>query len=147
VVRKTSRWLFTAPAKTLKKLRGVLRLVGGELGKKCLQGGGPALPDAGRLLSGSRDAEVKLEDAAGAAPPSRGPSGGARRALAGHAQRPSGDELAAALRGESEVADRAGDRDDRGRPRRNRPLVAGTRLLGTGGSGPGEELPRRATGR
>jgi CHAD domain-containing protein len=46
--------------KDLKKLRAVLRLVGAELGKKALRRESRRYRDAGRLLSGSRDAEVKL---------------------------------------------------------------------------------------
>ncbi len=47
--------------KDLKKLRGVLRLVRHELGKKAFEVEDRRYRDAGRLLSGSRDAEVKLE--------------------------------------------------------------------------------------
>ena len=47
--------------KDLKKLRGVLRLVRKELGKKTFEAENERYRDAGRLLSGSRDAEVKLE--------------------------------------------------------------------------------------
>jgi CHAD domain-containing protein len=47
--------------KDLKKLRGALRLVRYELGKKKFKAESRRYRDAGRLLSGSRDAEVKLE--------------------------------------------------------------------------------------
>jgi CYTH domain-containing protein/CHAD domain-containing protein len=47
--------------KDLKKLRGALRLVRYELGKKKFRAENRRYRDAGRLLSGSRDAEVKLE--------------------------------------------------------------------------------------
>jgi CYTH domain-containing protein/CHAD domain-containing protein len=47
--------------KDLKKLRGVLRLVRDELGKKAFRTENRRYRDAGRLLAGSRDAEVKLE--------------------------------------------------------------------------------------
>ncbi len=47
--------------KDLKKLRGALRLVRFELGKKKFGVENRRYRDAGRLLSGSRDAEVKLE--------------------------------------------------------------------------------------
>lgn len=47
--------------KDLKKLRAVLRLTRGELGKKLFKAEDRRYRDAGRLLSGTRDAEVKLE--------------------------------------------------------------------------------------
>jgi CHAD domain-containing protein len=47
--------------KDLKKVRGLLRLVRHELGKKTFEVENRRYRDAGRLLSGSRDAEVKLE--------------------------------------------------------------------------------------
>lgn len=47
--------------KDLKKMRGLLRLVSHELGKKTFEAENHRYRDAGRLLSGSRDAEVKLE--------------------------------------------------------------------------------------
>jgi CYTH domain-containing protein/CHAD domain-containing protein len=47
--------------KDLKKLRAVLRLVRVELGGKRYRAENRRYRDAGRLLSGSRDAEVKLE--------------------------------------------------------------------------------------
>jgi CHAD domain-containing protein len=46
--------------KELKKLRALLRLVRDELGKKAFRAEDRRYRDAGRLLSGSRDAEVKL---------------------------------------------------------------------------------------
>ena len=47
--------------KDLKKLRGLLRLVRDELGKKTFEAESRRYREAGRLLSGNRDAEVKLE--------------------------------------------------------------------------------------
>lgn len=47
--------------KDLKKLRGLLRLARHELGEKRFKAENRRYRDAGRLLSGSRDAEVKLE--------------------------------------------------------------------------------------
>jgi CHAD domain-containing protein len=47
--------------KDLKKLRGLLRLVRGELGRKTFKAEDRLYRDAARALSGSRDAEVKLE--------------------------------------------------------------------------------------
>jgi CHAD domain-containing protein len=47
--------------KDLKKLRGLLRLVRRELGGKRFKAEDRRYRQAGRLLSGSRDAEVKLE--------------------------------------------------------------------------------------
>jgi CYTH domain-containing protein/CHAD domain-containing protein len=47
--------------KDLKKLRGLLRLVREELGRKAFKAENGRYRDAGRQLSGSRDAEVKLE--------------------------------------------------------------------------------------
>ena len=47
--------------KDLKKARAALRLVRDELGEKTFKRENRALRDAGRLLSASRDAEVKLE--------------------------------------------------------------------------------------
>lgn len=47
--------------KDLKKLRAVLRLLREELGKKRFRAENKRYRDAGRLLSASRDAEVKLE--------------------------------------------------------------------------------------
>jgi CHAD domain-containing protein len=47
--------------KDLKKLRGVLRLVRKELGKKAFKAEKQRYRHAARLLSGSRDAEVKLQ--------------------------------------------------------------------------------------
>jgi CHAD domain-containing protein len=50
-----------AARKDLKKLRAVLRLCRGELGGKLFAAENRRFRDAGRLLSSSRDAEVKLE--------------------------------------------------------------------------------------
>jgi CYTH domain-containing protein/CHAD domain-containing protein len=47
--------------KDLKKIRAVLRLVRGGLGEKAYKAENRRFRDAGRLLSESRDAEVKLE--------------------------------------------------------------------------------------
>jgi CYTH domain-containing protein/CHAD domain-containing protein len=47
--------------KDLKKLRALLRLVRPELGEKTFKAENRRYRDAGRLLAGSRDAEVKLE--------------------------------------------------------------------------------------
>lgn len=47
--------------KDLKKLRGLLRLVREELGKKTFEAEDRRYRDAGRAFSGSRDAEVKLQ--------------------------------------------------------------------------------------
>jgi CYTH domain-containing protein/CHAD domain-containing protein len=47
--------------KDLKKLRGLLRLVRDQLGEKKFRAENRRYRDAGRLLAGSRDAEVKLE--------------------------------------------------------------------------------------
>jgi CYTH domain-containing protein/CHAD domain-containing protein len=47
--------------KDLKKLRGLLRLVRHQLGEKRYHAENRRYRDAGRLLAGSRDAEVKLE--------------------------------------------------------------------------------------
>jgi CYTH domain-containing protein/CHAD domain-containing protein len=47
--------------KDLKKARAALRLIREELGEKTFKRENRALRDAGRLLSASRDAEVKLE--------------------------------------------------------------------------------------
>jgi CYTH domain-containing protein/CHAD domain-containing protein len=47
--------------KDLKKLRAVLRLVRADLGEKDFRAENRRFRDAGRLLSASRDAEVKLE--------------------------------------------------------------------------------------
>jgi CHAD domain-containing protein len=46
--------------KDMKKLRGLLRLVRDELGKKTFKAEDRRYRDAGRALSGNRDAEVKL---------------------------------------------------------------------------------------
>jgi CHAD domain-containing protein len=46
--------------KDLKKLRAVLRLIGHELGRKTFEAERRRYREAGRLLAGSRDAEVKL---------------------------------------------------------------------------------------
>jgi CHAD domain-containing protein len=47
--------------KDLKKLRAVLRLIRKELGRDLFKAESRRYRDAGRLLAGSRDAEVKLE--------------------------------------------------------------------------------------
>jgi CHAD domain-containing protein len=50
-----------ATRKDLKKLRALVRLVRGELGKPLARAENRRYRDAGRMLSGSRDAEVKPE--------------------------------------------------------------------------------------
>ena len=50
-----------ATRKDLKKLRAAVRLVRGELGKPLARAENRRYRDAGRMLSGSRDAEVKPE--------------------------------------------------------------------------------------
>ena len=50
-----------AARKDLKKLRGVARLVRAELGDDLYRAANRRYRDAGRLLAGSRDAEVKVE--------------------------------------------------------------------------------------
>lgn len=50
-----------AARKDLKKLRGVARLVRAELGNDLYRAANQRFRDAGRLLAGSRDAEVKVE--------------------------------------------------------------------------------------
>lgn len=50
-----------AARKDLKKLRGVLRLVRGELGERVYRAENQRYRDAGRRLAQSRDAEVKTE--------------------------------------------------------------------------------------
>jgi CHAD domain-containing protein len=47
--------------KDLKKLRSVLRLVRGDLGEAVYRSENVRFRDAGRMLSGARDAQVKLE--------------------------------------------------------------------------------------
>lgn len=47
--------------KDLKKLRSVLRLVRGEIGDEAYRRENARFRDAGRVLSGARDAQVKLE--------------------------------------------------------------------------------------
>jgi len=47
--------------KDLKKLRALLRLIRKELGEELFQAENRSYRDAGRLLAGSRDAEVRLE--------------------------------------------------------------------------------------
>ena len=51
--------------KDLKKLRALLRLVRGELGRKRYRAENARYRDAARLLAGSRDAEVKLKTLTG----------------------------------------------------------------------------------
>lgn len=53
--------------KDMKKIRAVLRLLRGELGKKAYRAENRRYRDAGRLLGESRDAEVKLETLQGLA--------------------------------------------------------------------------------
>jgi CHAD domain-containing protein len=53
--------LIHGARKDLKKLRAVLRLVGEDVGRKTYRAENRRYRDAGRLLSPSRDAEVKVE--------------------------------------------------------------------------------------
>lgn len=83
--------------KDLKKLRALLRLVRPELGAKRFKAGNRRYRGAGRLLSGSRDAEVKLETLAKLADRSPDLPAATLKAWEGmlEAER---DELAATLR-------------------------------------------------
>jgi CHAD domain-containing protein len=80
----------------LKKARAALRLVRDEVGEKTFKRENRALRDAGRLLSASRDAEVKLEtldelvEGSGDAPP--GPTALWREALVADRDRIVGGE-------------------------------------------------------
>jgi CHAD domain-containing protein len=86
--------------KDLKKLRSVLRLVRGELGKKTFEAENRRYRDAGRLLSGSRDAEVKLETLLALRHRFEELPGGAAERWEGMLETER-DELAATMRGET----------------------------------------------
>lgn len=83
--------------KDLKKLRGLLRLVRHELGEKKFKAENRRYRDAGRLLSRSRDAEVKLETLANLHHRSSSLSEGAVERWEGMLETER-DELAAAVR-------------------------------------------------
>jgi CHAD domain-containing protein len=87
--------------KNLKKLRGVLRLVRDELGRKTFKAENRRYRDAGRLLSGSRDAEVKLQTLLALRHRFEDLPENAVERWEG-ALETERDELAAAMRGESE---------------------------------------------
>jgi len=87
--------------KDLKKLRGLLRLVRGELGEKRFKAENRRYREAGRLLSGSRDAEVKLETLASLRRGSPDLPAAAGTSWAGMLESER-DELAAAARADSE---------------------------------------------
>jgi CYTH domain-containing protein/CHAD domain-containing protein len=100
--------------KDLKKARAALRLIRDELGEKTFKRENHALRDAGRLLSASRDAEVKVEtldalvDGAGDAPPAA--TARWREALVADRDRIVGgetDQTGAAVAAIEEVAQRA----------------------------------------
>jgi len=100
--------------KDLKKLRGLLRLIRKELGKKGFKAENRRYRDAGRLLSGRRDAEVKLETLLDLRHRYDLPAGAAEL-WAGRLEAER-DELAAATRG-----------DDRGRIERATEAIAAGR--------------------
>jgi CHAD domain-containing protein len=87
--------------KDLKKLRGVLRLVRNELGKKAFKAEKQRYRHAARLLSGSRDAEVKLATLLALCHRFPDLSGSAANRWEGMLETER-DELAAKMRGESE---------------------------------------------
>jgi CHAD domain-containing protein len=87
--------------KDLKKLRGVLRLVRDELGRKAFKAENRRYRDAARLLSGSRDAEVKLETLLALRHRFEDLPGDAAERWEGMLETER-DELAAAMRGETE---------------------------------------------
>jgi CYTH domain-containing protein/CHAD domain-containing protein len=87
--------------KDLKKLRGLLRLVRDELGKKAFKAENRRYGDAGRLLSGSRDTEAKLETLMGLRHRFDDLPEDAATAWEGMLETER-DELAATMRGESE---------------------------------------------
>jgi CYTH domain-containing protein/CHAD domain-containing protein len=100
--------------KDLKKARAALRLIRDELGEKTFKRENHALRDAARLLSASRDAEVKLEthdalvEGAGDTPP--GTTALWREALVADRDRivgGEGDEAGGAVAAIEEVAARA----------------------------------------
>ncbi len=100
--------------KDLKKARAALRLIRDELGEKSFKRENQALRDAARLLSASRDAEVKLEtldalvEGTGDTPP--GATALWREALVADRDRivgGEGDEAGAAVAAIEEAAERA----------------------------------------
>jgi CHAD domain-containing protein len=100
--------------KDMKKLRGLIRLVRGELGEKAYRRENAAFRDIGRLLSGVRDADVMvatLDKLAELYPKELPPdaSGGLRQAL--EARKPDDDRTAAA-RQAVEQLEQAWDRVD-----------------------------------
>ncbi len=100
--------------KDMKKLRGLVRLVRGELGGKTYKRENATFRDAGRLLSGVRDGDVMvatLDELAERYPKELPPdaSGGLRQALG--AQKP-GDDRSQAARQAVEMLEQAWDRVD-----------------------------------
>lgn len=98
--------------KDMKKLRGLIRLVRGELGEKVYRRENSAFRDTGQLLSGVRDADVLVAtvDKLAERHPNELPadaSGGLRQAL--EAQKPEEDRAAAA-RQSVELLEQAWDR-------------------------------------
>jgi len=95
--------------KDLKKARSALRLIREELGEKTFKRENHALRDAGRLLSASRDAEVKLVtldalvEGSGDAPP--GPTALWREALVADRDRIVGDDGAPVDEAVAAIAD------------------------------------------
>ncbi len=119
-----------ATRKDLKKLRALVRLVRGELGKPLARAENRRYRDAGRMLSGSRDAEVKpetlaaLRDRFGDELPAEDSERWAR-ALARER-----DELTGAARGEAGQIDEARRAIEAGRDRiLEWPLETGSREL------------------
>jgi CHAD domain-containing protein len=100
--------------KDMKKLRGLIRLVRGELGEKAYRRENAAFRDAGQLLSGVRDADVMvatIDQLAERFPKELPPdaSGGLRQAL--EAQEPD-DDRSQAARQAVEMLEQAWDRVD-----------------------------------
>ena len=132
--------------KDLKKLRALLRLVREELGTALFKVENHRYRDAGQLLAGSRDAEVKLQTlialrsrlAAISSPPPRPRSGRAKL----EAERD--EDRRGSRRG---GADRSGQKGDRGGAREDRRVApADLEHLGAGWAGPTARLPRWAAG-
>ncbi len=100
--------------KDMKRLRGLVRLVRGELGEKAYKRENAAFRDIGRLLSGVRDADVMVatvDQLAERYPKQLPPdtSGGLRQAL--EARKPD-DDRSAAARQAVEMLEQAWDRVD-----------------------------------